>query len=364
MYRSLFADRREKAAAAARRLRELAPDDPHLQLHAARVLAACGAVEEALDAAEAAVRLAPDLLPAQINRGMVLLDAGRLDEAAALFQELLDRPDSPPLVQCLLAVAEIRRGDLLAGIARYRRHQNAATVDADARCLLAAESALGPCDAPDRPFADELPPEQARQERSLSELVLAVLAAGLRQATAPWRLLLRALAPEAARKAALRAAIAGARERAAGEELCRLIREYLELEPEDWPRRALLAETLYELGRHEEALAAVAELEEHAGELEEHAGELPFYLEVIAARALLRLGRIDDAARRLDAIPEETLDPSVQYTKTLLALRREDPPRALAAARRVVDGIEPAILAHSLTNLEQHAGTPATADDS
>ena len=70
------------------------PDSPRLHANLAESLRALGRPEEAGDAARRALALAPSLAQPRNTLGLLALDCGRLDEAAAAFREAARlRPD-------------------------------------------------------------------------------------------------------------------------------------------------------------------------------------------------------------------------------------------------------------------------------
>jgi tetratricopeptide (TPR) repeat protein len=99
----------EPAAAAYRRALELAPDDPRWPYLLALVLEASGDLEGAEAQLRATLALAPEATPARIRLGALLLQLGRLDEAAAAVEDTFSAGD--PASLAVLGEVELARGN-------------------------------------------------------------------------------------------------------------------------------------------------------------------------------------------------------------------------------------------------------------
>jgi protein O-GlcNAc transferase len=98
--------------------------DPHLaEAHNDRgaVLAAGGALAEALSSFERAVELKPDYAEARNNFARALRSVGRLDEAAVQFAQVLSAAPGSPAVHFELAMVLEQTTDLAGAEAHYRK---------------------------------------------------------------------------------------------------------------------------------------------------------------------------------------------------------------------------------------------------
>jgi tetratricopeptide (TPR) repeat protein len=96
------------------------PNDGVVQLYLARALTLKGNYAFAEQAARNALKLAPHLHPASFLLGQLVLEAGKIDEARALFTPLLDVPEFRAIA--LFGMGDIVRksGDLEGAVKLYR----------------------------------------------------------------------------------------------------------------------------------------------------------------------------------------------------------------------------------------------------
>lgn len=112
----LLADlgRYEEAAQELERAVAERPADPAAHTLLARVRLASGALAEALRAADAAVAAAPTDVEANVARGLVLADLGRVDEAAAQAERILrhGRGNGYACTSAAAVLARVRNGQV------------------------------------------------------------------------------------------------------------------------------------------------------------------------------------------------------------------------------------------------------------
>src|SRR5262249_39049056 len=104
------------AAAAFRVCLALAPDAAPVYHNRALVLAAMGQDAEALHHCEKALELDRTLAPAWAQRGVLHYRKGRLERAAADFQEALAHGADPAAMHYNLALVSLDRGDHAAAL--------------------------------------------------------------------------------------------------------------------------------------------------------------------------------------------------------------------------------------------------------
>lgn len=102
---------RMRAAAMADQAIAVAPGDAHTWNIKASVAHASGDVQAALDGYGKALAMAPDLFDARVARASLLLETGRMDEAAKDISLLQSEVPREPRAAYLMAVYASRRGD-------------------------------------------------------------------------------------------------------------------------------------------------------------------------------------------------------------------------------------------------------------
>ncbi|NJD08223.1 MAG: tetratricopeptide repeat protein, partial [Methylococcaceae bacterium] len=107
----------DKAAAAARKVTELTPQDATGWARLAELELARGHRQEARKAAAKAAALAPERADVLTVQGFLLLDEGDPDAARATFQKAVAADSSDPLARFGLGLARINGGELDAGTA-------------------------------------------------------------------------------------------------------------------------------------------------------------------------------------------------------------------------------------------------------
>ena len=102
--------RADEARGAAEQAASLAPDDAGANYVCGRIRRLAGDRDGALEALGKAVAADPDLLPAVYERGMVLVEKDRLEEALEMFHRFLAaRPDDPDAKRAVGIIRERMR---------------------------------------------------------------------------------------------------------------------------------------------------------------------------------------------------------------------------------------------------------------